>query len=458
MKVPPETRELLRTNVRFLKSVVPHLPSQMFVHRGSLALIDQAVVSGTNFATSLLIARVCGKVELGVYMLAWTVTALVNDVLTAVVLTPYNVISPTLDEGNRERYRGSMVLHQLALSLLCSACLVAGGLQLAHHPNSARLGRVLVLLAGLIVVLVFREFSRRMYFAHMQMRTAVITDMVASVFQLSLIGLMIRYHALSAPNAYVAIALASAIPGLVWFIKYRSRFGVSVPRAADDFRRNWFVGKWILGSGVLWAGAMYTYPWLLVWMHGVSATGIWAACFGLVALSNPVLLGFGNYLGPKIAILHGHQGVSVMRRYVWRSSATFAGLLTPLAIIVWFWGDLLVSHLYGPAFSGHLVAIRFLALNVVISGAVFPFSRGFFSIQRADLDLAINMLAVLILFCIGLGLVRFYGVTGAAIGLTTTNGITAIVRAALFARITRQTAGRLNLAACDGLPEDVGIR
>jgi O-antigen/teichoic acid export membrane protein len=423
-------------------------------HGGSLALIDQAVVSATNFCTSLLIARVCGKAELGIYMLAWTVTMLVNEVLTAVILTPYNVISPTFDAAQQVRYRGSMVLHQLALSAVCSVCLICAAMQMVRFPDSTGLGRLLGLLAGLIVVLVFREFARRMYFAHLQMRTAVITDAVGSFLQLSLIAWMIRYRILNAPSAYIAIALASTVPGLVWLITYRHGFTVSFSTAVIDFRRNWHVAKCILGSGMLWAGAMYAYPWLLVWMHGISATGVWAACYGLVALSNPVLLGFGNYLGPKIAILHGRHGMPAMRSYVWRSCAMFAGLLTPLAVIAWFWGDPLVSHLYGAAFSGHTTAIRFLVVNVLIAGAAFPFSRGLFSIQRADLDLAVNVVAILFLFCFGLGLVHFYGVAGAAAGLMLTNGVTAILRVGIFDRVTRQKDHRAILFQDLNIPND----
>ena len=39
---------------------------------GMALIFDQAVVSATNFATTLIIARLCTKADVGVYYLAWT--------------------------------------------------------------------------------------------------------------------------------------------------------------------------------------------------------------------------------------------------------------------------------------------------------------------------------------------------------------------------------------------------
>lgn len=434
--VPAEDR--MRSTIR---SALRKL-AKLLSHGGNLALIDQAVVSGTNFLTSLAIARFCGRAELGVYLLAWTVISLVNEVLNAVVATPYYVICPTLNRDQQDRYRSSMLLHQLALSLTCAVCIGVAAVALERAPDKAAIGHVIGLLAVFIVVFVFREFVRRMFFAHLRMRIALMADAIACILQLITIAALIVTQSLSAAHAYIAIAVVSLIPGSIWLAQYFGHFRIDALIALIDFRRNWMISKWILGSGVLWAGAMYAYPWLIVWMHGAALTGVWAACYGLVALSNPVLLGFGNYLGPKVAIVHGHDGVAAMRRYIYRSSAMFVLLLSPLAVVVWIWGDALVRHLYGAIFAGQSFTLRVLVVNVLIAGAVYPFSRGFFSIQRADLDMAVNVLAVVILLTFGLALVRSYGVAGAALGLAVTNGSTAIIRAGLFGRVTRHCAGR----------------
>ena len=356
-----------------------------------------------------------------------------TEILTAVVITPYNVNSPTLDPEQQERYRGSALLHQIGMSFLFAIFLVVASLKLHHMPNTRQLAGLLGLLSFLIVVLLLKEFGRRMFFAHLEMLSAVATDLAACALQLSLIAAMSLKQTLSARNSYLAIGFASLIPACTWLYANRRRLAVSRSLAIIDFRMNWKIARWILGSGALWVVAMYVYPWLLIWMHGPSTTGAWAACYGLVALCNPVLLGFGNYLGPKIPLLYGVHGPETMRSYVWRSSIAFVLLLAPLGGVAWFFGNSLVGHLYGPAFTGYTAAIRLLIVNATILGAVFPISRGLFSMHRADLDMLANVVAVLILFLLGVPLVRSFGVTGAAIGLAASNGVSALIRAVVFA-------------------------
>ena len=50
------------------------------VRQGALALLDQAVVSGTSFATSVIIGRLCSKEALGVFYLALTFVYLARGV------------------------------------------------------------------------------------------------------------------------------------------------------------------------------------------------------------------------------------------------------------------------------------------------------------------------------------------------------------------------------------------
>lgn len=440
MSVSPFTEEIVKSafSNRSFSGRTHRFLGNLLSHNGSIAIVDQAVVSATNFATGLAVARVGGKAELGLYMLAWTLLIIANDVFSAIITTPYNIIRPTLDAERQQRYGGSVLLQQLVLSALCALMLIVGGGRLGHFGASVQIGRLMTVFASLFVVLVFREFARRMYFAHLEMGQALINDTVACALQLSLVGLLIARGALTAVTAYLAIALAALIPGVAWLWGNRHQLKINTSASFVDFRRNWRLAKWIVGSGVLWAAAMYMYPWLLAWMHGTSATGVWAACYGLVALSNPVLMGFGNYLGPKIALLQGYEGVNAMRGYVYRSSGIFAALLAPIFLIVWIWGDDLVRHLYGPVFAGNEVAIRILAVNVLVAGAVFPFSRGFFTLHRAAIDLAVNVLAIAILFTFGIWLVSAYGVVGAAIGLVMTSSITAVVRAAVFSRVALQ--------------------
>jgi len=93
--------------------------------RSAVALFDQGIVSLTSFLTALLVGRTCGKVELGIFTLAWTLLSVISELSGALITTPYTVFSPRFSRGRNRRYLGSMVVHQAALSLLASALMIA---------------------------------------------------------------------------------------------------------------------------------------------------------------------------------------------------------------------------------------------------------------------------------------------------------------------------------------------
>src|SRR5205809_7739217 len=61
------------------------------LHKSGLAVLDQAVVSGTSFATSALLARSASRDELGVYYLALSVIYFARGIHEQLVSATYTI-------------------------------------------------------------------------------------------------------------------------------------------------------------------------------------------------------------------------------------------------------------------------------------------------------------------------------------------------------------------------------
>src|SRR5437764_1423163 len=75
-----------------------------------LAMVDQGVVSAARFGTNVVIGRVCGKEELGLYALGFSVLLLVVCAQEALVTTPYTVFGNRLAGTRRAARAGSALL------------------------------------------------------------------------------------------------------------------------------------------------------------------------------------------------------------------------------------------------------------------------------------------------------------------------------------------------------------
>ena len=86
------------------------------LHAGVISIIDQALVSATNFVTTLVLARLCSQAELGIYYLAWTLVLFLTALQNNLVSIPYTIYAPRRQGESLHAYFGSSLVHQLATS------------------------------------------------------------------------------------------------------------------------------------------------------------------------------------------------------------------------------------------------------------------------------------------------------------------------------------------------------
>jgi O-antigen/teichoic acid export membrane protein len=402
------------------------------LHQGILSLADQAVASATNFATGIIIARTCSKEELGLYMLGFSVILLVTDLQTSLISTPYMVYAPRLKGLAHALYTGSTLLHQLSFSLLVVFALACGAFAATMGVGARSLGPVLWALAAVIAFILLREYARRVCFARLKLLTAFLFDNCIAAGQIGCLLLLARLRLLSASRAFWAIGLACGVALLWWFWSDRESYHPRINESRADFKKNWVFGKWVFASGLVWAISMNLYPWFLAAFHGTAATGVWAACLGVVSVGNPALLGIQNLVGPKIAHAYVAAGPNALRRLVLKITAAISLPVSLLCLALILWGGRLMALLYGSQYAGNSRVVAILALSVLVSAPAFCFSRALYATERADLDFLVNFAALFVMVTLGFWLVRAFGPLGAAFGLLGGNIATSTLKASVY--------------------------
>ncbi len=431
------------------KPVKPDVPfnavsftANLLNHSGIVSLFDQAVVSGANFLSGMIIGRFSSKDEFGLYMLGMTIIMVVTDLQTSLITTPYMVFNPQTESSSRTGYTGSTLVHQTALSLLTGVILFLAGIILTLGFGPSGLESVILILAFFGIFMLFRDYVRRILFARLHMHKAFVLDTFVSVIQVAGLGILAYTGLLSAARAYMVLGTVAGIAVLFWLISSRKEITIESGRIITDAARNWTFGKWVFASGLVWTISMNLYPWFITAFHGTSATGVWAACMGVMALGNPLLLGIQNYLGPRIANVHAHNTHLKLRKYVYRNSMIFTGLLAPVLLILIFFGEKLLTTIYGDQYAGNGIVVGLLGVNLTLSAIVFSFSRALFAMERANLDFKVNLSALAVLFGSGIWLVRSKGPLGAAIGLIAANAVSSCIRWVIFKKLVNSSAVR----------------
>jgi O-antigen/teichoic acid export membrane protein len=421
-------RKLINKGINFL--------SNKTTRNGMFATVDQGIVSATNFLTSVIIARACSKDQFGLYILCLSIILILSDIQTYLVSTPYMVFSPHLHDRENALYTGSTLIHQIAIGLLSIIFIFMLNLiPYFGFISTSGLELLLRILALIICFVLLRNYIRQLCFAKKRIVEVLIYDVIIFIIQLGLLYLVYQKGRITVYLSFLIIGLASSILSVIWILLNTNQFKVDFTKVYSDLKRNWTIGKWFCASGIIWTISLNLYPWILAAYNDSSVAGIWAACMGVVGLLNPLLIGGQNVVGPEIMHRYAKSGIFEMTKFVLRVIPGFFVLLLVFTIPIIFFGDDLVSLIYGEKYRGYGSIVKILVPNLLITATMFSLSRSLFAIERANIDFVINLTAIIIQITFGVWLISNFGIIGAAYGYLSTKMITFILISYAFIKL-----------------------
>ncbi len=209
-------------------------------------LFDQALVSGTNFLTTVLIARLLGKQQLGLYVLAYSIVVVLLEVQNSFIASPYTMNCSRLDGPAQARYTGSAFALTIGLAGVATAVLLAGRALFPVGLGDPGLRIVFLNLALIVAPLLAKEFARRACFAHFRTREVLLLDGLVSLIQIGGLFLLAKLGSPSVRSVYWLISIASGTAVVVWIMSWRNRTVITLAGAFHTLRTTWSFGTWVL--------------------------------------------------------------------------------------------------------------------------------------------------------------------------------------------------------------------
>ncbi len=409
------------------------------IQAGALGIADQVLLSATNLAIGLTLAREMSPVAFGVYVVTWALYLVSTSAQISLITDPLVVLGPQRGETARAGYFAAVWRLQCGLSLMLA--LLAGGAALVAwtvlQPDSV-LPAALAGLALAIVPLHGQTFLRSVFFARLRLGQVLWNDVLLSVLRLAGLALLAWWGALSTFSVMATAALAALVSATVGLFQASDVIAAPGEALRTICREHWRFGRWLLAtSGAYWASGQAPVLLGSAMMTPVAAA-ILKACQYLVAPLNVAFMGLDGVIAPRAARLRATAGPDATRRFlsiVAAGCAAGAGIygvaLLPATgpLMRWLYrgqyGDyaFLVGIFLADAFLSAIS--RAPSLSLKVAGRTKP-------IFYANLMGAAAGLTALV------SLVPVHGVTGAALAAPIASGATL---AALLA-LQRRSAAR----------------
>jgi len=389
-----------------------------WIRKGGFALLDQGLISGSNFVISILLARWLVPDQYGSYAVAFGVLVLVVLVYQSLVLEPMAVFGASSYRASLRNYLHSVLRIHL---LLWVPILLLLGIAVVFTRTSGQSAGLSGALGGVMVaapcVLLF-WLARGTFYVKLSPASAAAGAAVYS--SLALAGLYVVYRKgwLSPFTAFLLMALAALATGAVLLVRLRRSLvsGGEVFATYDIWRRHWGYGRWALASCIAgWLPAYVYYP-LLSSFSGMSQSGQLKALMNLTLPLEQAKAAMSLLLLPFAAGMYERQGET--------GASSMAGKITFLTVAagIVYWSILipLQKPLFHLLYSNRYLEVAHL-LPLVALGSIFYSAAfgGAIVLRAMDSPGALFGafgLATALSLLVGIPATKMFGLTGAIWG------------------------------------------
>ena len=415
-----------------------------WVGKGSLAVLDQGLISGSNFLIGILLARWLAPEAYGAYALAFSIFLFLAGFHNALLLEPMSVFGPASYKDQLPAYLGKLLRLHFALTFALALLLALGATCfLSFFGNRAVPDALLG--AGLATPwILFLWLSRRAAYLQFRPALAVRSAAVYCLLVLLLLFLSERLGWLSPFAAFLLQALASLAAGglLLASIRPRLRSLGSNSSMQMVLKQHWRYGRWVVATGfVYWlsGGAYYVLVGALLRMEDVAAL---RALQNFVLPMTQFITAITLLLLPWASAQFAEQGGAAFKTNIRKITLLFvSGAALYLVCIVLF-GHWLMETLYAGRYTQFAYLIPLAGLPVLLTAA----SQGpaiAVRAMQAPMDVFWGYaVAGVSTILAGVALTYFYGLSGAVVGIL-------ISSLAFFLAITYRYRARLKVAHCE---------
>jgi len=390
-----------------------------------IVLLDQLVVSGSNFITGFLLARFLGAEGYGQYVLAYGFLLFVSGLQVALVISPMMITGPKLEAQESKAYYRSLFTLQMIFNLIAGGGVYLLGSTIGEIYPEWNIADLAMPLAAATVCFLTQDYFRRYFIANHQSGVALFNDILFHGFRVISLIYIGHYLELNSDLAFRILVISSFIPFLVGAISIYTSKGYTkdVRNYKTIFVEQWHFGKWLIANNLSYWGSSQLVVYMVAALVSVASVGAMNAALNVVGVTNILYLALENIVPMRATQLYKTHGVKGLNRYLIKVSLVGGGLTSAIVIVACVWAEEWMSLLYDNKFSGYSWIIYGWALYYGIGFFHRPLNAGLKVLHDTKGIFISNMISPLIAMTCGYWAISKYNVLGAIFVLCVMNGM-----------------------------------
>ena len=384
--------------------------------KGALALIDQGLLSGSNFLIGILLARWLSPDNYGAYALGFSIFLFLSGFHNAFFLEPMSVLGPESYPTCLPSYVKKLLGLHFMMAFALSVLAVAGVFVVRFFSTDPGVRSAMWGVAIAVPFVLFHWLCRRAVYLKLAPWLAAVSS---AAYCVALVVLLFAWKNSISPFTGFLIQSLAAIPAIVLLL-FWLKSGIDQtpgPSTVDVVREHWRYGRWVVGSTIVYwlsGNAYYVIVGALLPMHDIAA---------LRALRN-FTLPFAQALTaitllvlPWASSRFAAEGRPGLQRRTRQLTILFGGGALVYFSVIWLFGGRIMNFLYAGRYDefAHLLALATAPLLLIAASVG---SEVAVQVMQApsEVFLAYSISGALTLV-VGVAFTHFWGLVGGLVGI-----------------------------------------
>jgi O-antigen/teichoic acid export membrane protein len=383
--------------------------------RGISAILDQGLISGSNFVVAILLARWLVPQQYGSYALAFEIFLFLAAAYAALILEPMCVFGPSLYSGNLASYMGGLLRIHCVLSFAMLAALFATAAVLHALRPASLLPDALVGISLATPCLLLFWLARRGFYIIFLPQKAVVGACLYSALLLSGVAFLYRFHSLSPFSAFLLLGASAIVTGPLMLRWLKARLVAATPgfRVMDIVRRHWVYGRWALANSVvIWFGMAIYYP-LLASFVTLAEAGKFKALMNLASPIGQAFVAISLLSLPHASRAYHKDGEVAAGRLVRRLAFLYVGGTCLYWAVLLLLRSPVVHHLYGGRYIRIINLLPWVAAGSILRISATVQTLALKAMRSPAKAFVAYFAACVVAITVGVPCTRWFGLRGA---------------------------------------------
>lgn len=382
----------------------------------ALVYLDQGLVSGMNFLSGIVIARLLGLHGFGVFSIAWMGVLISSSVHQSLVIVPMQTLCAKKNQEEFKKYFQGLMLQHLLLSLGAGIIAFLAIAFMTWMLDGWNVRSIILSFPLAVTGFLMQDFLRKYFLLMRKNKLALILDTIAYA-GLLLSAISINFiRSLDASTVLLLVSLFFLYASLVGLF-YLPTFSFNLKQLKETVIENWQFSRWMAATSVLQFFAGNFFIIAAGALLGPVAVGATKMAQNIVGITHVIFLAMENTVPSKAANFQRVAGDERMMKYLVNFSAKMGAATVFILLLIAIFSQSLIRIFYGGEFVSYDYMLKGFCVLYVIVFIGYPMRYAIRTLENTHHIFYAFVISSAFSISAAYPMIRMFGLAGVLAGL-----------------------------------------